>query len=300
MEQRIDLAVQTNNYGTLSSIFSSIPAQQVQTWQSLGQGEQRTLAAHFIKSAVSSKTFLPLAFSSPSAVAVMRTTLGHLPPTVDNAADNRLRRLLFEHLVSEDVQDYRLAASILSGTRSEDTDELSVYYAPPATRCDVHVKIAECFLQVDDVIEADAAVVRAGGVMEAIELPDEHVALVLCYRFVYARILDANRKFLAAATKYLELSQVGAAGADSGVALVNNGLVDEEDLLVMLGRAATCAILAPSSPQRQRVLGLVSILILLSLSLLFYCNYCCNIIIIFFIIQHLGSLTYSFTHSLTY
>jgi len=49
--------------------------------------------------------------------------------------------------------------------------------------------------------------------------------------------------FLQAASRYHDLSQ------SSGE------LIRAEDLLGMLGRAATCAILAPSGPQRQRVLG---------------------------------------------
>lgn len=35
-------------------------------------------------------------------------------------------------------------------------------------------------------------------------------------------------------------------------------LIDADDLLNMLGRAVTCAVLAPSGPQRQRVLGSIT------------------------------------------
>jgi len=69
--------------------------------------------------------------------------------------------------------------------------------------------------------------------------------LILRYKSTYARVLDANRKFLQAASRYHDLSQS------------STDLIDADDLLQMLGRAATCAILAPSGPQRQRVLGLV-------------------------------------------
>lgn len=74
------------------------------------------------------------------------------------------------------------------------------------------------------------------------------------YKSTYARVLDSNRKFLQAASRYHDLSQS------------STDVIQAQDLLIMLGRAATCAVLAPSGPQRHRVLGLVS-LFLLSLTL---------------------------------
>jgi COP9 signalosome complex subunit 4 len=96
-------------------------------------------------------------------------------------------------------------------------------------------------------VEADSAVTKAGSVVESIQNPEQHVALILRYKSTYARVLDSNRKFLQAASRYHDLSQS------------STDLIRSEDLLNMLGRAATCAILAPSGPQRQRVLGHVSI-----------------------------------------
>lgn len=110
------------------------------------------------------------------------------------------------------------------------------------------MKIAECFLEEDEIVESDAAVTKAGTVVESIPNPEQHMALILRYKSTYARVLDSNRKFLQAASRYHDLSQ------SSG------DLIRSEDLLAMLGRAATCAILAPSGPQRQRVLGHVRVL----------------------------------------
>lgn len=136
----------------------------------------------------------------------------------------------------------------------------------------VYVKIAECFLEVssqqivcrafasrksltlatlqprsiqeDETVEADSAVTKAGGVVEFITNPEQHMTLILRYKSTYARVLDANRKFSQAASRYHDLSQ---SGTDT---------IEADDLLQMLGRAATCAILS-SGPQRQKVLGLV-------------------------------------------
>lgn len=107
----------------------------------------------------------------------------------------------------------------------------------------VYVKIAECFLEEDEIAESDAAVTKAGSVVESISNPEQSMALLLRYKSTYARVLDANRKFLQAASRYHDLSQS------------SEQLIRSEDLLTMLGRAATCAILAPNGPQKHRVLG---------------------------------------------
>jgi len=71
---------------------------------------------------------------------------------------------------------------------------------------------------------------------------EQTMTLLLRYKSTYARILDANRKFLPAATKYHDLS----------TAYLYTDAIEEDDLLVMLGKAITCAILSPNSAQRQR------------------------------------------------
>mmetsp|Transcript_16063 Transcript_16063/g.18630 ORF Transcript_16063/g.18630 Transcript_16063/m.18630 type:complete len:399 (-) Transcript_16063:120-1316(-) len=238
MESQIDQAVATADYAALSQIFSG-------PWQSLGQGEQRTLAAYFVKSSLNSPTFLPKAFSSPEIIEVMTKTLGHLPQSVEAAADNTLRTKMFAYLTEEE-QDFSTAAIILSGMRMEEHNESSPYYTTHADRTDTYVKIAECFLHEEEFGEAEKYVTKAGTSVESIKNAlQEHFALILRFKSAYARVLDANRKFLQAASKYYDLSQV------------QSNLVNDDDLLEFLGRAATCAILAPSGSQRQRILGLV-------------------------------------------
>ncbi len=171
--------------------------------------------------------------------------------------------MLFDYLVEEE-EDYRSAANILSGMNMEANDTTSVYYTNDADRTDVYVKIAECFLNEEDYVEAETFVTRAGTSVDSIEKPEDHVALILRFKSTYARVLDANRKFVQAAGMYYDLSRVGMnnndANNDSGGGDNTNSMTDmieEDDLLEFLGRAATCAILAVSSSQRQRILGLV-------------------------------------------
>jgi hypothetical protein len=54
----------------------------------------------------------------------------------------------------------------------------------------VYVKIAECFLDKDAIVESDAAVTKAGFVVESIANPEQHMALILRYKLAYARVLD--------------------------------------------------------------------------------------------------------------
>jgi len=237
----IQNAIKTNDFTALATVFSDYGPN---SWQNVGQGEQRSLAAEFIQQAVANESFLSAAVKNSDMMHVMVQALGHLPATVPNAADNTLRQALFEAKISDDEPDYSGAARILAAMRMED-DPSSVYFVPTVKKADIFVKIAECFLAEDEIAESDSAVNKAGTAVEAIPAAEkeEQTALLLRYKSTTARVLDANRKFLQAARRYHELSQS------------SSDLLDADELLHMLGRAATCAILAPSGPQRQRVLG---------------------------------------------
>ena len=51
---------------------------------------------------------------------VMSMALSNLPSVVENAADNKLRQMLFDYKVNED-EDYSGAARILADMRMEET-----------------------------------------------------------------------------------------------------------------------------------------------------------------------------------
>lgn len=238
----IDMAIASNDCGTLQQVFGGAAP----SWQSVGQGEQRSIAAHFIVQAVQNESFLQHALTVDGMLNVFATVLSHLPVTVEHAADNKLRQALFQHLVG--TGDYSQAARILAGTRMDDSTGNSVYQMTPAEKTEIHVSVAECFLQEDEIAESDSAVNKAGVTVEQIANKSQHTALLLRYKSTYARVLDANRKFLQAASRYHELSTT--ASNDSTMVLLA-----QDEMYHMLGRAATCAVLAPSGPQRQRVLG---------------------------------------------
>lgn len=238
---KIQSATQANDFATLSAIFTGFGPG---SWQSVGQGEQRSLASDFICQAVSNASFLEQAVKNPEMEDAFLQALSHLPATVPNAADSELRQALFDAKVGTEDPDYSGAARILAGMRMED-DVSSVYFMSKVEKADIYVKIAECFLADDEIAESDAAANKAGSAVESISASEKEgqTALLLRYKSTTARVLDANRKFLQAASRYHELSQS------------SSDLLDAEELLQFLGRAISCAILAPSGAQRQRVLG---------------------------------------------
>ena len=122
-------------------------------------------------------------------------------------------------------------------------------------------------MEEESTVEAEGAVGKAGTVIETngISFPtkddDENnddtailpttsseeqegiITLLLRYKSTYARILDANRKFLQASMKYYDLS----------TAYLHTDKIDADVLMIMLGKAITCDILSPNLAQRQRL-----------------------------------------------
>ena len=130
----ISQAVANQDMKSIEAIFGDDGS-----WLHIGQGEQRSLAAHFITTAVANPDFMNAAVSN--IMQCFTNALKHLPAAVDNAADNILRQQLFDYLVSQG--DYSEAARALSTTRMEDQ---GVYAMAPEEKAEVFVKIAECFL----------------------------------------------------------------------------------------------------------------------------------------------------------
>ncbi|KAL3698309.1 hypothetical protein R1sor_012385 [Riccia sorocarpa] len=106
------------------------------------------------------------------------------------------------------------------------------------------VKIALLYLEDDDAINAETYIKKASFLVN--NCKDE--ALSLQYKVCYARILDLKRKFLEAALRYYELSQLEKRE-------VGGRRIDEDELQQALTAAVTCTILAAAGPQRSRVLA---------------------------------------------
>ncbi|KAJ7294929.1 hypothetical protein O6H91_01G067900 [Diphasiastrum complanatum] len=140
----------------------------------------------------------------------------------------------------ENEEQWSKAAHILSGI---DLDS-GIRMLDDTYKLGKCVKIALLYLEDDDAINAETYIKKASFLVNSCK--DE--ALILQYKVCYARILDSKRKFLEAALRYYELSQLEKRE-------IGGRLVDEEELQQALTAAVTCTILAAAGPQRSRVLA---------------------------------------------
>eukprot|EP01038_Epipyxis_sp_PR26KG_P016750 gene16750-22913_t len=150
-------------------------------------------------------------------------------------ADCILREALFTYYISCEL--FSDAAQILSGLNLDS----SVKVYSDSEKADIYVKCSEAYLEDDQPIDAEIFVIKASPLINSVT----DWTLLLRYRVTYARILDANRKFVEAADRYYDLS------------LTTNSNIVQEDLLELLGKAVTCVILGKSGPQRTRLLTLI-------------------------------------------
>lgn len=107
-----------------------------------------------------------------------------------------------------------------------------------------YVHIAQLYLEDDEPVQAEAYINRASLLMTN----ETDSGLRLRHKVCYARILDSKRKFLEAALRYYQLSQIDTTE-------LGGKKVDEAELMQALRCAVTCAMLAPAGPQRSRFLA---------------------------------------------
>jgi len=159
-------------------------------------------------------------------------------------ADFILRDGLFSYCVG--CEEYTEAAQYLAGSNLESTTRVFT----DLEKVDIYIKCAEAVLEVDEAIDAEIYVNKASALINAAASQsksgeDAYGPVQLRFRVTYARVLDANRKFAEAAVRYYGLSTTTGYN------------VLQEDLLELLGKAVTCAILGKAGQQRSRVLGLL-------------------------------------------
>jgi COP9 signalosome complex subunit 4 len=118
-------------------------------------------------------------------------------PVAFDEADFIVRDKLFSYYI--DCQEFSDAAVVLAGVNVESTNRIFT----DEEKADLYVKIAEAFLEDDQTAEAELYVNKASSFINTVN----NWALVLRYKVTYARVLDANRKFIDAAMRYYELSQ---------------------------------------------------------------------------------------------
>jgi len=147
-------------------------------------------------------------------------------------------------LLSSSLQaqaEYKRAAQALQLFKFQETSPTLV--VTPSERLEWYVNTAELWLEIEEIPYASTAVKKAHPVVADVKGDPK---LVFRFKTCWARCLDAERKFLDAALKYLDLAQTGTELKFS-----------EGDLLQTLENAVTCAILSPPSSNRARVLGML-------------------------------------------
>lgn len=141
----------------------------------------------------------------------------------------------------EKEEEFSKAAHVLSGI---DLDSSMRANADPSWKLRLCIKVAMLYLEDEDPVNAETHIKKASLLITSCKAQD----LELQYKTCYARILDSKRKFLEAATRYYELSLIGAAGR-------KDAMVDEGDLMMSLSLALSCTVLAPAGTQRSRMLS---------------------------------------------
>lgn len=129
------------------------------------------------------------------------------------------------------------AAQVLSGVNLNSTARVFT----DSEKVDIYIKCAEAFLEEEAAVDAEVFVNKASAFINNIN----EWALLLRYRVTFARVLDANRKFVDAAMRYYELSTT------------DTSKIVAEETLELLAKAVTCTILGKTGPQRNRVMGLI-------------------------------------------
>lgn len=142
--------------------------------------------------------------------------------------------------VHEAYEEWSQAARALAGI---DLDS-GMRVVDPEYKLVKNVKIAMLFLEDDDAVSAEQFIKKASSLLSSCK--NEEIELQ--YKTCYARVLDSKRRFLEAATRYYELSQIGQR-------VIGGRMVQEDDLAQALSAAVTCTILAAAGPQRSRMLA---------------------------------------------
>lgn len=226
----------TNQY---TSLLESIPC----TW------ENRDVLYHFVE------TLLGITYGRATIKPVLLKAVEYLQKNRQNAevetyvltryleslqpliisfeeAEMAVRQRLAD--LYQEQEDYNMAAKLLQeGLNSSDrrllTDDI---------RFETLVKIVRNYLETGQPELAELPLSRAAIVRPKVvkmdPLTDIH------FKLSQARILDTNRKFLDASTKYHLISREDA--------------VDEDDRMVCLSQAIICCVLSPAGPTRSAAL----------------------------------------------
>jgi len=148
-------------------------------------------------------------------------------------------------------EDWTNAGRVMASIDTEDQHFWSDTF-DMAARCEWRIETAEFFLQNEDNTSATKHIQKCRKMMREIPMSaaKRKQQLELRYKSCYSRILDNERKFLAASVNYLEIAQIDTS-------LFAKDELSADDLIQSLENAVTCAILAKAGGPRIRVLAML-------------------------------------------
>lgn len=214
-------AVAGNNFPHLKALLTHVLREEVPLSTS------RPVLAHYALAIVSMDS-ASLADALEFSVGALGSRAASFPD-----ANESLRKQLAEQYV--EAAEFTKAARCLGRIDLDAGGRTGV----EAQKAALFVRISELLLEDDDTVEAERYIKKASEIIHL--APDAH--LQLRYRVSYARIQDSQKKFLEAALKYYQLSQI------------EDDTIEEDDILTLLVSAVTCACLAKAGPQRSRIMA---------------------------------------------
>ncbi|KAF2754133.1 COP9 signalosome-like protein complex subunit 4 [Pseudovirgaria hyperparasitica] len=133
----------------------------------------------------------------------------------------------------QELEDYSGAAKVLQ-TITLDSSQRAI---SDDDKAQIWIRIVRCYLEDDDPTNAMSYLNHVKNVLFHVQ----DKATKLMFQLSQARILDSQRQFLEASASY------------HGVSFEAD--VDEAERLMVLGKAITCAVLAPAGPTRAKTLA---------------------------------------------
>ncbi|SCV73781.1 BQ2448_6211 [Microbotryum intermedium] len=213
--------------------------------------------------------FLDATLASDFPPIVARPTLSAYIATVCNIADRDARKqvmgeslqkllsrtttyeeqitTLREHYATllEEDEEWIAAAQVLNGVVSDAADQ------PVEYKLKIYIRIVRLYLEEEDSTSAETYFNRASLISHNTDDLETQLQFKLCQ----ARMLDFNRRFVEAASKYHEISYIAAleeADRLQCLFVFAPSLVKRSRDLTI-----TCAILAPAGPRRSRILSVL-------------------------------------------
>lgn len=256
--------VNNRDHREIISQFLSLIDQKVFGDESVDPNNIKLVVARILSEQMSPIVIRPCVTHFINKVASLPETCEHYVEILDDCikqlksanfddADYTLRLALFNYF-RKDPSYLSEAAKVLSGVNIQSAtvvvneDGVNVPFTP-YQKANIYVMCAECCAQVEEFIEAEVFVGKAGPFINEINESDvnveENKEINLRFKLMSATVLDYNRKFVEAAVKYHEVSTT------------TYKKIVQEDLLFNLYNAIICAVLGKAGPQRSRVLGLI-------------------------------------------